>query len=140
MGLVRLTCQTKVRLPPTLDNGAKLRPSHVILLIVIVLIVFGAPRLPEVARNLGKSARILKEEVRELSKDDAAPAASAPATGTPAPAAPVAAQASPGGPGEPVPGSSPAGLAEPAAPASPHAAPPTAPPPSAPATGTTLPQ
>ncbi|WP_425462001.1 twin-arginine translocase TatA/TatE family subunit [Mycetocola tolaasinivorans] len=36
-----------------------------IALVAIVLLLFGAPRLPALARSLGQSARILKSEIRE---------------------------------------------------------------------------
>ncbi|WNM25808.1 Sec-independent protein translocase subunit TatA [Demequina capsici] len=41
-----------------------------IIIAVIVLILFGAPKLPEFARSLGKSMRILKEETKSLTSDD----------------------------------------------------------------------
>jgi sec-independent protein translocase protein TatA len=65
------------------------KPS-VLIVLLLVIVVFGAKRLPDSARALGKSMRILKAEAKGL-KDDGAPAP-APAT-TPvvhAPALPVA--------------------------------------------------
>lgn len=44
-------------------------PSHIILLLLAVLILFGAKRLPDSARSLGRSMRIFKSEMKEM-KDD----------------------------------------------------------------------
>lgn len=45
-------------------------PSHLLLLILVVILLFGAKRLPDSARALGRSLRIFKSEVKELNKDD----------------------------------------------------------------------
>lgn len=45
-------------------------PSHWLLLILVVVILFGAKRLPDSARALGRSLRIFKSEVKELNKDE----------------------------------------------------------------------
>jgi sec-independent protein translocase protein TatA len=50
-----------------------------------VVVLFGAKRLPDAARSLGKSLRIFKSEVRELQNEGKPNAAVAP----PAPAQPV---------------------------------------------------
>ena len=42
---------------------------HIVILILVVVIVFGWKRLPDVARSLGRSMRILKTEVEEMKKD-----------------------------------------------------------------------
>ena len=34
------------------------------------MLLFGANKLPELARSVGKSARVLRSEVRELSSDE----------------------------------------------------------------------
>jgi sec-independent protein translocase protein TatA len=47
-----------------------MKPIHVIVVLVVLLILFGAPKLPEFARSLGKSLRILKEEAKALTSDD----------------------------------------------------------------------
>lgn len=39
---------------------------------LVVIVIFGASKLPDIARNLGKSAKILKKEMRELNEDDSA--------------------------------------------------------------------
>jgi sec-independent protein translocase protein TatA len=47
-------------------------PGEIILILVVVLLVFGASRLPGVAKALGQSMKIFKNEVKGLS-DDAKP-------------------------------------------------------------------
>ncbi len=47
-----------------------LSPWHWAILAVAVIILFGAKRLPEAARALGKSLRIFKSEVRELQNEN----------------------------------------------------------------------
>ena len=52
------------------------RGLEIIILAVVVLLLFGAKRLPDSARALGKSLRILKSEVGAMkadSTDDADP-------------------------------------------------------------------
>lgn len=39
-------------------------PSHILLLLLVLVVIFGAKKLPESARSLGKSLRIFKEEVK----------------------------------------------------------------------------
>jgi sec-independent protein translocase protein TatA len=41
-----------------------------VLVLVVVLVVFGSKRLPDSARALGKSLRILKAETKGLREDD----------------------------------------------------------------------
>jgi TatA/E family protein of Tat protein translocase len=45
-------------------------PSHILLLILVLVVLFGAKKLPESARSLGKSLRIFKEELKGESKTD----------------------------------------------------------------------
>jgi len=44
-------------------------PSHILLLLLVLVILFGAKRLPDSARSLGKSMRIFKSEMKEM-KDE----------------------------------------------------------------------
>lgn len=47
-----------------------LSPWHWAILAVVVVLLFGAKRLPDAARSLGKSLRIFKSEVRELQSEN----------------------------------------------------------------------
>lgn len=48
-------------------NG--LEPWHVILVVVVFILLFGYKKLPDAARGLGKSLRILKSETRALREE-----------------------------------------------------------------------
>ncbi|GAA4961911.1 hypothetical protein GCM10023225_01910 [Kineococcus glutinatus] len=48
-------------------------PAVLVVLVVLVIALFFSKRLPDAARGLGRSMRILKSEVKELKRDDAAP-------------------------------------------------------------------
>ncbi|WP_062133736.1 Sec-independent protein translocase subunit TatA [Demequina aestuarii] len=45
-------------------------PREIIIIALIVVLLFGAPKLPELARSIGKSMRILKDETKALTDDD----------------------------------------------------------------------
>ena len=45
-------------------------PWAIVLLVVLVILLFGANKLPGLARNMGKSMRIFKSEVEELRGED----------------------------------------------------------------------
>jgi sec-independent protein translocase protein TatA len=45
-------------------------PWHLIVLLIVCLLVFGSKKLPDMARALGRSARILKSESRALRAED----------------------------------------------------------------------
>jgi sec-independent protein translocase protein TatA len=64
----------------------ELSPTHWLIVIVVAVVLFGARRLPDAARSLGRSARILKSEISGI-HDDAKPAD--PAADAEAPAQPV---------------------------------------------------
>lgn len=63
---------------------------HFLIILVVILLLFGAAKLPALAKSVGQSARVFKGEMKEMKKDEAAEAASSPASAAPAP---VAAQA-----------------------------------------------
>jgi sec-independent protein translocase protein TatA len=47
-------------------------PWKILIIAVVVLVLFGSKKLPDAARSLGKSMRILKTEIHELHDDDEA--------------------------------------------------------------------
>ena len=47
-----------------------LRPVHILILVLVVLILFGWKKMPDAARSLGRSMRIFKSEIDEMKKDD----------------------------------------------------------------------
>ncbi len=49
--------------------------QELLIILVIVLILFGANKLPELARSLGSSVKEFKKGVQDVSKDDTAAAA-----------------------------------------------------------------
>jgi sec-independent protein translocase protein TatA len=56
-----------------------LQPWHWLIVIAVFVLLFGAKKLPDAARSLGKSMRIFKSEIKEMQADgkpeEAAPAA-----------------------------------------------------------------
>ena len=45
-------------------------PWKILIIAVVVLVLFGSRKLPDAARSLGRSMRILKTEIRDLHEDD----------------------------------------------------------------------
>ncbi|MFZ0158047.1 MAG: Sec-independent protein translocase subunit TatA [Kineosporiaceae bacterium] len=77
-------------------------PVHLLILLLVIVVLFGAKRLPDAARGLGRSMRILKSEVKDMKEEEATRAAGA--TGavegrvlpsTPAPEAPAVPEPAP---------------------------------------------
>ena len=85
-------------------------PSHWAIIALVVLVLFGYKKLPEMSRSVGRSLRIFKTEIKGMDQDDAArssaetvqagtdqsaaatpPAVAAPVAAPPAVAAPVVA-------------------------------------------------
>ncbi|MET8854224.1 Sec-independent protein translocase subunit TatA [Amycolatopsis sp. NPDC004625] len=72
-------------------NG--LQGWHLIILVLLVVLLFGAKRLPDAARSIGKSMKIFKAETKDLagektaSHEDAEPVETKQIPATPAPAA-----------------------------------------------------
>lgn len=48
-----------------------LGPLEIAIIVLVILLLFGGKKLPELARSLGRSMRIMKSEVREMQNDDA---------------------------------------------------------------------
>ena len=49
--------------------------QELLLILVIVLILFGAQRLPDLAKSLGSSVKEFKKGINEVQKDDTSAAA-----------------------------------------------------------------
>ncbi len=93
----------------------RLTPTHAVILLVVVLLLFGANRLPGVARSMGQSLKIFKKEMQDLTGDG---------TSTSAPAEPGAARpASTSTAPDPVASTAPDGSEVPPPPPAPPAAP-----------------
>lgn len=43
---------------------------HLLILLAVILLLFGAARLPALAKSLGQSARLFKGEMKQLKADD----------------------------------------------------------------------
>jgi sec-independent protein translocase protein TatA len=50
--------------------GKGIGAPEIILILVVLILLFGAKRLPDAARSLGRSMRIFKSEVKEMRTDD----------------------------------------------------------------------
>lgn len=60
---------------------------HLLIILAVILLLFGAAKLPALAKSLGQSARVFKGEMKAMKNDDtdesAASAPSAAATDVP---------------------------------------------------------
>jgi sec-independent protein translocase protein TatA len=56
---------------------------HVLIVVLVVVLLFGAKRLPDLAKSVGQSMKIFKNEVKDLREDDAPAAPTAPAATVP---------------------------------------------------------
>lgn len=43
---------------------------ELLIIALVIIVLFGAAKLPTLARSLGRSARILKSEMREMKNDE----------------------------------------------------------------------
>ncbi|WP_214322737.1 Sec-independent protein translocase subunit TatA [Nonomuraea sediminis] len=50
--------------------SGELSPTHWLILGLVVLLLFGSKKLPDAARSLGRSLRILKSETGKLQEQD----------------------------------------------------------------------
>ena len=46
------------------------KPSHIIFLLIVVILLFGYKKLPDITRSVGQSMKVFKKEVKELRDDD----------------------------------------------------------------------
>lgn len=68
---------------------------HFLIILVVILLLFGAPKLPLLARSLGQSMKIFKNEIKSDSADEPADT-----TVTSTPAEPTNGSSRPVGPGD----------------------------------------
>jgi sec-independent protein translocase protein TatA len=47
-----------------------LKPWHILILVAVLVLLFGDKRLPDAARSLGRSLRIIKAETKGLIDED----------------------------------------------------------------------
>lgn len=47
--------------------------TEILLIILVILLLFGAKKLPDLARSVGRSARIFKSEVKEMRDENQEP-------------------------------------------------------------------
>ena len=77
-----------------LRNG--LEPWHLLVVAIVIILLFGSRKLPEAARGLGKSMRILKSEAKAMKEDGTAQSSAAPTESASAEPAPPVIQSAPG--------------------------------------------
>lgn len=50
---------------------ANLQGWHLIVILVVILLLFGAAKLPALAKSMGQSARVFKGEMKAMKQEDA---------------------------------------------------------------------
>lgn len=55
-----------------------MKPSHIIVLVIVLVVVFGASKLPDVAKYFGQSLKVLRKEMREFHDDEDSASAAKP--------------------------------------------------------------
>ncbi len=49
-------------------------PSHVLIILVVLVVLFGAARLPKAAKSMGEAMRIFKKESAKMHEEDSSTA------------------------------------------------------------------
>ncbi len=52
---------------------ANLKAPELLLILLVLVLLFGAKKLPDISRSLGRSMRIFKSEVKQMKDDDVPP-------------------------------------------------------------------
>lgn len=68
---------------------------ELLLILLVILVLFGWKKLPDMARSTGRSMRIFKSEMNEMKNEGKAQATASATDATPSPAAPPANPADP---------------------------------------------
>ncbi len=58
-----------------------MKPVHWLIVLIVLLVLFGASKLPDVAHSIGQSAKVLKKDLKDL-QDEGSPTTPAPGLGT----------------------------------------------------------
>ena len=48
----------------------KFTPTHIIVLLIVLILVFSSTKLPQIASSLGQSMKVFKKEIKELRDED----------------------------------------------------------------------
>ena len=64
------------------DMFAGMQGWHLLIVLAVILLLFGAAKLPALAKSMGQSARVFKGEMKAMKEEDAVRAESAPAEPT----------------------------------------------------------
>jgi sec-independent protein translocase protein TatA len=75
--------------------GDALAPWHIVILLIVFMVLFGAKRLPGAAKSLGEAMRVFKHETKNLTHDDSSTPAAAPFASSTVVTPPPTAQPSP---------------------------------------------
>lgn len=43
---------------------------HLLIILAVILLLFGATKLPALAKSVGQSARVFRSEMKEMKRDD----------------------------------------------------------------------
>jgi sec-independent protein translocase protein TatA len=49
---------------------ANLKAPELLLILLVLVLLFGAKKLPDISRSLGRSMRIFKSEIKQMKEDD----------------------------------------------------------------------
>jgi sec-independent protein translocase protein TatA len=60
----------EVDMTPVVPQALGIGPPEIILVILVIVLLFGAKKLPELARGSGRALRIFKAETKGLMDDD----------------------------------------------------------------------
>lgn len=66
---------------------------HLLIILAVILLLFGAAKLPALAKSMGQSARVFKGEMKAMKEDDATSAPAIDGASSDAPAQPVSSTA-----------------------------------------------
>ena len=58
---------------------------HFLIILAVILLLFGAAKLPSLAKSMGQSARVFKGEMKAMKAEDATVAATGSSSESPAP-------------------------------------------------------